>query len=547
MRSLALGWRTALQLRPTQVAHRLRRLAQRTPSVCPPEGTAGIRERRCSPAARVTDCGYDGRGFRFLNVFVRTEDADRWRPEVASRLWAYNLHYFEYLWGLPAASGANLVEDWMASNQAGSSPGWEPYPISRRVREWIEWVLANPDLPTGIRGRIASSVRVQVEWLEAGIEYDLEANHLLENAITLCWAGLSMTGLDAERWVSLGRALLSRCLGEQVLGDGSHEERSPMYQALLTQELLRLREVAATATGRSAREIEQLTGRAGQRMLASLGSFVHPDGEYALVNDCAFGIAPTFSELIARFGSPSGNGTKGVWSLADAGYHGFGTDDGTYLIFDAGDIGPDCQPGHGHADALSFELSLGGRRLLTDSGVFGYEMGPVRLHDRSTAAHNTVTVNDRNQSEVWAAFRCGRRHRILNAGARKTRNGAECSGSCEYEIAMWCLVRHFRGVEVSSAGALSIVDVIEADGRHTATARFHVDPEVTAEPSGRGVLLSRRGHREAFVSCDDGDIQVGESPYHPEFGLEKVRPCLSVSSGFRDRLTLRTSIVPAGA
>ena len=81
-----------------------------------------------------------------------------------------------------------------------------------------------------------------------------------------------------------------------------------------------------------------------------------------------------------------------------------------YLVFDAGPIGPKHQPGHGHAGALSFELSAGGRRVVTDTGVLtaAAPLAATIAH----AAHNTVEIDGRDQSEV-GAFRCGRRSSIV--------------------------------------------------------------------------------------------------------------------------------------
>ena len=79
------------------------------------------------------------------------------------------------------------------------------------------------------------------------------------------------------------------------------------------------------------------------------------------------------------------------------------------LIFDCGPLGPDYQPGHGHCDVLSYELSLHGQRVVVDTGVSTYEPCAERLYERSTAAHNTLRVDGEEQAEVWASFRVGRR------------------------------------------------------------------------------------------------------------------------------------------
>ena len=94
-----------------------------------------------------------------------------------------------------------------------------------------------------------------------------------------------------------------------------------------------------------------------QRMLSWLSKMVHPDGKIAFFNDAAFGIAPDFVQLAdyaLRLGLKSVN-----VPLGESGYIRLEIGE-SMVLFDAGAIGPDHQPGHAHADTLSFELSLNG-------------------------------------------------------------------------------------------------------------------------------------------------------------------------------------------
>lgn len=97
--------------------------------------------------------------------------------------------------------------------------------------------------------------------------------------------------------------------------------------------------------------------------------------------------------------------------LADSGYVRWQA--GPLLLFgDVGPVGPDYQPGHAHADTLSFELSAGRERVVVDSGTSTYTIGPTRTWQRSTAAHSTVTIDGADSSEVWGGFRVARRARV---------------------------------------------------------------------------------------------------------------------------------------
>ena len=78
-----------------------------------------------------------------------------------------------------------------------------------------------------------------------------------------------------------------------------------------------------------------------------------------------------------------------------------------HVFFDAGADGARDQPGHVHADALTFELFVDNERAIVDYGVDTYEDNEHRAYARCTMAHNTVQVGKRNSAEVWSAFRTG--------------------------------------------------------------------------------------------------------------------------------------------
>jgi hypothetical protein len=81
-------------------------------------------------------------------------------------------------------------------------------------------------------------------------------------------------------------------------------------------------------------------------------------------------------------------------------------------VVDIGQIGPSYQPGHAHADTFSFVLNVYNKSLIVDTGISTYDPGEIRMNERGTAAHNTVTVLDKNSSEVWSSFRVANRARV---------------------------------------------------------------------------------------------------------------------------------------
>jgi uncharacterized heparinase superfamily protein len=246
---------------------------------------------------------------------------------------------------------------------------------------------------------VYDSIATQAAWLERRIERHLLANHLLANAKALLFAGSVLECADASRWYRIGLQIYQEQLPKQILSDGAHMERSPMYHSIILEDLLDVCNLNRALD----RRITEFPNYASL-MLNWLSHMTHPDGEISF-NDAAFGIAPSLSALEA-YGRRLGIRPT-AYPLGESGYVRI-ENDSVVIIFDAAPLGPDYQPGHGHADTLSFELSSRGDRIFVNSGTSTYESNPLRNYERGTAAHNTVRIDGLDQSEIWAAFRIAR-------------------------------------------------------------------------------------------------------------------------------------------
>ena len=175
--------------------------------------------------------------FIFLNEHGLLEEVG-WTGDARSKLWRYNQHYFD---DLNARSDENrnewhkdLLSRWVSANPPGEGDGWEPYPTSLRIVNWVKWALAGYDLPEGC----VESLAVQARWLMRRLEFHLLGNHLFANAKALVFAGLYFNGPEAKSWLFKGCGILKQELAEQVLADGGHFERSTMYHALALEDIL---------------------------------------------------------------------------------------------------------------------------------------------------------------------------------------------------------------------------------------------------------------------------------------------------------------------
>jgi uncharacterized heparinase superfamily protein len=473
--------------------------------------------------------------FLFLNESGALDEVG-WNGPQREILWRYNQHYFDDLnafdalarhsWHLP------LIQDWIAQNPPGVGIGWEPYPLSLRVINWIKWALSGEKLSQ----EILNSLATQVRWLTGRLEIHLLGNHLFVNAKALIVAGLFFSGKEADAWLEKGLNILKREVHEQLLSDGGHFERSTMYHALALEDILDLINVTncyhyrlGAAQKLQVAEWPQLA----RSMHAWLTTMCHPDGEISLFNDAAFDIAPSVAELDAYMQHllPDIKITpeKPFHYLRDSGYVRLSHGDFLALL-DVAPVGPDYLPGHAHADTLSFELSIGRQRVLVNSGTSCYGNSAERLRQRGTAAHNTVIINGLDSSEVWGGFRVARRAYPMEPYANQVKGKDSIEFSCAHNGYSRLPGRpvHRRIWRMDEEG-LTVEDLIS--GKHSnAESRFHFHPalQINIDRSDKcGVVLLPNG-QEVEWCVDYGQAYIEQSTWHPRFGISVVNTCLVV-------------------
>ncbi len=455
-----------------------------------------------------------------------------WATVSESLLWIYNLQYFEYVWSLSFAQARQLVLEWIKAQEQEPHPGgWDPYPLSLRTMNWCAYFFGRERAATeeddAFRSRLWLWLARQGDWLLDHLEYHLMGNHLLENAMALTMLGSCFRSPHAERWMRVGSRLLRKQMSEQVLADGVHIERSPMYQARL---LLGLELLAACAGV----DIVEGLDAALRIMTAALECLTHPDGQPAQFNDTALGEQPSAASLrryldgIAGV-APPGGVLQGPLALPSAGYYGYRSRGGEeYVICDAGKMGPDWNLGHGHADVFSFELSLGGRRVIVDSGISTYEDTAERRYERSTEAHNTVTVGGHSQAELWGAFRAGRRPNVSRPSWRLMRRGFRLLAVHDGYAFRPLRAFHRREFEYRQGESLVLRDEVEAPRGLACVARLHFHPDCSLRCEGKAVCLvecDATGMRIEFEG--NGRLSIEEARYSEGFGRQRANRCVA--------------------
>jgi uncharacterized heparinase superfamily protein len=495
------------------------------------------RHARCRRSPGATNIDLLNREVGFRN------DVD-WSFHGEGPLWAYHLHQFDHLRdpALAPKDRSALILDWIENHASGI--GWDPHPTSHRILSWGKLLLTSGALEIGSADHesMRRSLASQIETLSRNIEVRLQANHLFTNLLALLFGGLLFEGREADRWLGFSDRFRAE-LRDQVHPDGAHEERSPLYHSLLLEQVLDLLNLARVSSRAPDGLAEALCDTAS-RMCGALEVWTHPDGEIALFSDAAFGIASPPAALadyatllnvpVLSPEQPNLLGRGGFVRLADGRFQ---------LIASVGGPAPEHQPGHAHCDALAFELSVNGERVVTDTGVFAYVPGPDRQTARATRSHATVEVDGHDQAELWAAHRVGGRPdvAIIDYGPDRFCE-ATCAGWATREIV------HRRRLELED-GILRIRDTIEG-GPRPVRLTLPLAPGLRARLVGdaasprelRVVLASGAELRVRLPSLEEGAEKGAEEviwrldwgDYFPEFGRRERRWILTgESASFR--------------
>ena len=537
MFKLNLYLNTLRYLKPGQIFWRVWYRVVRSRVDSSPRPSLRLASGRWAPGARRRQ-SFDRSGeFTFLNKVGCLAELG-WDGPQRDKLWRYNQHYFDDLNSENSEMRTELhralIDSWIADNIPGSTIGWESYPTSLRIVNWIKWCLAGQSLGEDV----LQSLAVQTRWLSLRLERHILGNHLFANAKALVFAGLFFEGCEAEKWLRIGLDIISEELPEQVLSDGGNFERSPMYHAIFLEDLLDLINLAAAYHGVLTPEQTGEWRATAAKMLRWLDGMCHPDGEISFFNDAAVGVASRPGEL-RRYSTSLGvpmvetdnlstsSNDFYIRHFAESGYIRVDAMD-VCLLVDVAPVGPDYLPGHAHADTLSFELSLFDERVLVNSGTSQYTTGPVRLEERGSAAHNTVIVDNHNSSEVWSEFRVARRAYPRNLCILQDHEGV--SIACEHDGFTRLPGRpvHKRSWHLID-GKLIVRDRIE--GRfESASARFHFHPNLCVRSLGRHSYSIRRGNsgRDVQVVVLNGSPDIEPSFFAPEFGVRLNTKCLTV-------------------
>jgi len=452
--------------------------------------------------------------------FAMTPPSDEWAVVLLSFAWLRHLRAADS--AITRANARSLIDEWITVQGGWHPLGWRPDILARRISCWLSqapFVLQDAD--AHFYRRFMRSLTRQVRYLRRTLNDTRDGLPRLQAQMALTAAALCIQG-QSSHLRATGRRL-SEELRYQILPDGGHISRNPGTLIELLIDLLPLRQLFA------ARHLQppQALNNAIDRMMPMLRFFRHADGHFAQFN----GMGPTPSDLLATvLAYDDARGTP-VSNAPHSGYQRINCGDAA-LLMDSGRPPPLAVSQEAHAGCLSFEMSWRQHRLVVNCGLPAVNKENWRQVARATAAHSTVTFNERSSCRFLEATSL--RKLLFGipiiSGPHDVRleRGTETEGvwlrASHDGYAPDCGIIHTRTLRLATGGGAldgedsftpAVGDKLPPRAQDEFAIRFHLHPSIKASrrADGYGAILLLPD-RELWTFSTYGEtVEIEESVF----------------------------------
>lgn len=488
-----------------------------------------------------------------------------------------------------AETFAQHLTDWMEKNPPGFGVNWaSSLEVAFRAVSWI-WAFHffrdSASLTPALFYDAARYSFLHGRHIEKYLSTYYSPNtHLTGEALGLYYLGTQLPFFErAAHWRKTGADILLAELDRQILPDGVYFEQSNWYQRY-TADFYTHFSILENLNDKEKID-ENSREKLGENLGRQFDFLMHatrPDGTTPLVGDDDGGrslplgesepddfrgvlstgaallergdykfVAKNFAEetlwLLGADGARSFENTdefppeQTSRAFSDGGYFimrdGW-TETDNYLLVDCGNTGA-LAGGHAHADALSIDLSVGGKRTLVDAGTYTYhESESARNCFRATEAHNTLTIDGASQSEPCGKFSWQTRASArLNHWISQDRFDFFEGAHDGYERLEKAPAVHTRGILFLKNDYAIVRDFVETRGAHDYALNFQFDRKTnpTVEISEDGNSFAEEKHDSAvglrlFAFGDNGDWTSRESEISPIYGEKIAAPQMKFAS-----------------
>jgi len=392
-----------------------------------------------------------------ISIFNKNYSLLSWEAE--NSLKTYHLNYFDYIHNFDSLKGIELIIEWINDNKDFNHISWDPYPISVRIVNWIQFLSKNRIK----NDKIYKSLYQQTFVLYRRREYHLLTNHLFKNIVALLFAGVLFNEDKWERWAFKE---LKKQLKEQLTSNNYHFELSPTYHAIFTKDLLDIYNLLKNnKDGNSQKFVNKLKIIIPDTLYWC--KYFSENEKYLNINDVNYEGCTTLKELnkyakLLGFDRNESNHKNNHYPILE--------NNNLKLMVYCAEHQPSYNPAHSHDDLTSILLWYKNEPILVDTGNYCYDETKERNYSRSTHAHNCFTINGENQSEMWKVFRIGRRSKILQKNISKSRINCSHNGYKRFGT------KYSRTIKTIDSG-FEIIDNFESTNNISYQIYFHFHPE----------------------------------------------------------------------
>src|SRR5262245_34398538 len=450
--------------------------------------------------------------------------------------WTGNANYWQEI--------EKQVISWNKSNPFMMGPNWKsPLEAGIRLITWayVSFITGNLSQQRETFDKVLRSSIYQHQYF---IRKFYSKNSSANNHLIGEMAGLYVGSVfwpqysESASWRSFARQKLIDEIERQVEADGVGKERATEYQMFIFEFFL-----LAGALGQAVGDPfpPEYWDRV-KRMRAFLSAISNRAGDFPMFGDSDSGQVISFPETtterfraLAQIGqscegdasldlraalllwgqspqdisiSPLPLPTQNLETFPDGGYHVLATDRGAeseiVIVFDAGHLGIPLLIAHGHADALSFWLSYGGREFLIDPGTFTYYSSTQwRSYFRGTAAHNTLRIDRKDQSLPGGTFLWREAAQCRLEHVQDTDEFVDVTASHDGYRRLSDPVIHTRELRLfKKSPTLVITDRLECQGSHDIELFFHFSEKCQVRQAGPSSFEALNCNKRLAIRID---------------------------------------------
>ncbi|WP_419903383.1 heparinase II/III family protein [Kiloniella sp.] len=456
--------------------------------------------------------------------------APLWAPLGATSDWLKEFHSFSWLRSLRAAAGDNarktareMVKRWIEENRQWRALSWEPATTGCRLYNWLghyDFIGNSADID--MRQSLHESLAQQARYLSHSLPAGLTGVSLIRAIKGLLYAGVCLP--EGEVWLNCALKHLARELSLQILPDGGHIQRSPHIHLEVLRHLIDIR--ATLHAG--GKEVPGSIISAIESMSPVLRLFLHGDGGLSLFNDSNEDHGWQIDMVLQR-----AEGRKQpLMSAPQSGFQRVQSGR-ILLIVDAGAPPPPGYDLTAHAGTLSFEMSVGRERLISNCGVQRHH-SQWQWIPRATAAHSTATLSETNSAHLTPDG--GLAKRPQNVTCRRDENQGEITLDMSQDgyAEKFGFIHHRKLTALAKGSGIQGCDLFTCNNtnhdnsRQEFAVRFHLHSDVQASSinDGEAVLLRLQKGGGWQFTCADAHLALEPSIYLGKAG--EVRRCQQI-------------------